>query len=117
MWGHPNTHGVVGDTWSLWWLQSYLLQGLLTVEAGGGHLRQEDGHVLLLLSEPDEPLPDVSIHHAERHLLLTAQRLVEVCEVRPHTGPSILRRARNLRGTPERLTVSLHVHSRCRTRL
>lgn len=96
----------------------YLLQGLLTVQAGGGHLRQEDGHVLLLLSEPDEPLPDMSVHHAERHLLLTAQCVVEVCEVRSHTGPSVLRRAGNLRGTPgEPLTVSLHAQARCRIRL
>lgn len=84
------------------------------MEAGGGHLRQEDGHVLLLLSEPDEPLPDMSVHHAERHLLLTAQRLVEVGEVRPHTGPRVLCRAGNLRGTSgEPFTVSYRDQVRC----
>lgn len=62
---------------------SYLLKCFFTVQTGGGHLRQQDGHVLLLLPQPDQPLPDVGVHHAQRHLLLPTQRLVEVCEVSP----------------------------------
>lgn len=69
---------------------SYLLKRLLAVQAGSGDLRQQDGHVLLLLPQPDQPLPDVSIHHAQCHLLLPAQSLVEVCEVGPDTGAGAL---------------------------
>lgn len=57
---------------------SYLLKSLLAVQAGGGDLRQQDGHVLLLLPQPDEPLPNVGVHHTQRHLLLPTQSLVEV---------------------------------------
>lgn len=59
------------------------------MQTGSGHLRQQDGHVLLLLPEPDEPLPDMSIHYAEGHLLLTAESLVQVGEVCTHTGASV----------------------------
>lgn len=75
---------------------AYLLERLLAVQAGRGDLRQQDGHVLLLLPKPDEPLAHVGVHHAQRHLLLPAQGLVEVGEVGPHTGPRALRRARYL---------------------
>lgn len=75
-----------------------LLEGFLAVQAGGGDLRQQDGHVLLLLPQPDEPLPDVSVHHAQGHLLLPTQRLVEVGEVRTDAGARALRRSRDLPG-------------------
>lgn len=75
---------------------SYLLKCFFTVQAGGGHLRQQDGHVLLLLPQPDQPLPDVGVHHAQRHLLLPTQGLVEVCEVSPDAGSRALRRPRDL---------------------
>lgn len=101
---------------------SYLLKGFLTVQAGGGHLGQQDGHVLLLLPQPDQPLPDVGVHHAQRHLLLPTQRLVEVCEVSPHAGARALRRPGDLRGagggggeeaenTLERQEMSTTVHA------
>ena len=77
---------------------SYLLQRFLTVQACGGHLGQEDGHVLLLLPEPDETLAHVGVHHTQSHLLLPAQGLVQLGEVRPHTRASALSRARNLTG-------------------
>lgn len=80
---------------------SYLLKCFFTVQAGGGHLRQQDGHVLLLLPQPDQPLPDVGVHHAQRHLLLPTQRLVEVCEVSPDAGTCALCRPRDLRGGRE----------------
>lgn len=63
------------------------------MQAGRGDLRQQDGHVLLLLPQPDEPLAHVGVHHAQRHLLLPTQGLVEVGEVGPHAGPRALRRA------------------------
>lgn len=85
---------------------SYLLKGFLTVQAGGGHLGQQDGHVLLLLPQPDQPLPDVGVHHAQRHLLLPTQRLVEVCEVSPHAGARALGRPGDLRGGGRRRTPS-----------
>lgn len=69
---------------------SYLLKCFLAVQAGGGHLRQQDGHVLLLLPQPDEPLPDVSVHHTQRHLLLPTQSLVEIGEVSPDAGACAL---------------------------
>lgn len=68
------------------------------MQAGGGHLRQQDGHVLLLLPQPDQPLPHVGVHHAQRHLLLPTQRLVEVCEVSPDAGARALCCAGDLRG-------------------
>lgn len=82
---------------------SYLLKCFFTVQAGGGHLRQQDGHVLLLLPQPDQPLPDVGVHHAQRHLLLPTQRLVEVCEVSPDAGARALCRAGDLRGGKDQL--------------
>ena len=78
---------------------SYLLEGFLTVQAGSGDLRQQDCHVLLLLPQPDQPLPDVGVHHAQRHLLLPAQSLVKVCEVSPDTGSCTLCCAGNLMKT------------------
>lgn len=66
------------------------------MQAGSGDLRQQDGHVLLLLPQPDQPLPNVSIHHAQRHLLLPAQSLVEVGEVSSDTGARALCCARDL---------------------
>lgn len=66
------------------------------MQAGGGDLRQQDGHVLLLLPQPDQPLPDVGVYHAQRHLLLPTQSLVEVCEVSSHTGTCTLGRAGDL---------------------
>lgn len=81
------------------------------MQAGGGHLRQQDGHVLLLLPQPDQPLPDVGVHHAQRHLLLPAQRLVEVCEVSPDAGPRALRRPRDLQGGGQQALLPGDKHS------
>lgn len=79
------------------WIVSYLLKRLLAVQAGGGHLRQQDGHVLLLLPQPHQPLSDVGVHHAQRHLLLPTQSLVEVREVSSDAGACALRRAGDLK--------------------
>lgn len=83
---------------SLLWRRggTHLLECLLAVQAGRGHLRQQDGHVLLLLPQPDEPFAHVGVHHAQRHLLLPTQGLVEVREVGSHAGPRTLCRARDL---------------------
>lgn len=85
---------------------SYLLKCLLTVQAGGGHLRQQDGHVLLLLPQPDQPLTDMGVHHTQRHLLLPTQSLVEVCKVGSDTGPCALCRAGDLTET-QRIVVNV----------
>lgn len=92
---------------------SYLLECFFTVQAGGGHLRQQDGHVLLLLPQPDQPLPDVGVHHAQRHLLLPTKRLVEVCEVSPDAGARALCRAGDLRGGRDQLLLSGEKQQRC----
>lgn len=82
---------------SLWRLgHAHLLERLLAVQTGCGDLRQQDGHVLLLLPQPDEPLAHVSVHHAQRHLLLPTQGLVEVRKVGAHAGSCTLCRARDL---------------------
>lgn len=79
----------------------YLLQRLLAVQTRGGHLGQQDGHVLLLLPQPDETLTHVSVHHTERHFFLAAQSLMQVSEVGPDTGACTLCCARDLRGAGE----------------
>lgn len=99
---------VCSRCYSHWWphFGSYLLQCFLTVQAGSGDLGKQDGHVLLLLPEPDESLSDVGVYYAERHLLLSAQRFVEVGEVGPYAGPGALCRAWDLGNTHRRLSPS-----------
>lgn len=81
---------------------SYLLKCFLTVQAGGGHLRQQDGHILLLLPQPDEPLPYMGVHHAQRHLFLPTQGLVQICKVSSDAGAGALCCAGDLKHTWER---------------
>ena len=68
----------------------YLLQGGLTLLTHSLYLGQEDGHVLLLLSQHAQLFTDVGVHRRQSRDLLTVEILPQVVEVMLDLQPGVL---------------------------